>query len=132
MLNREIDVAASDLTFRISRAPIHLEMGWSFGHGRLVPSFGLRGIFDVVSRQVVSAGALLQRAPDETRALIFLSPRVRFDYSVYSVLGVYLGGGMDLALNRFSFVSRIDGKDRVLLEPTSVRPSIELGLTFWP
>ena len=46
--------------------------------------------------------------------------------------GAKLPGGIDVALNPFSFVSRVDGEDRTLLRLSEIRPAIEVGALLWP
>jgi hypothetical protein len=117
---------------RLTRSPIHIEGGFAFGHGRLVPGVGARGTVEIIDRHAFSTSGTLTGTPDSSRAVVLLSPRLRLDYAFSLALSAYLSGGVDFALNSFSFVSRVAGLNRVLLEPHEVRPSIELGLSFWP
>jgi hypothetical protein len=129
---REAEVNISPVVFRLTRTPLYVEAGYAFGHGRLVPSAGLRGIVDVVGRHGFSTDGTFADTPDSTRAVVLLSPRIRLDYEVSPVFGVFVAAGADFELNGFSFVSRTLTQDKVLLEPNVVRPSIEVGLAFWP
>jgi hypothetical protein len=129
---RSAEVDVTPLVLRITRNPFYIEGGYSFGHGRWVPSVGGRAIVEVLSRHTVSTSGTLAGTPDTTRDTVFLSPRVRVDYGISPGLAAYGAVGVDFGLNRFSFVNNAGGSDRVLLEPNIVRPSIELGLSFWP
>jgi hypothetical protein len=129
---RESTVQAPHVAFQITRTPIDLGVGLELARGRLVPSVGLRGIVDVVHRQGISAEPPAVATPDTTLPVVFLSPRLQVGYTVSEALGVYLGGGVDFAINAFSFISRVDGRDDVLLSLRGVRLSAEAGLTFWP
>ena len=129
---RAVDVASEPIVLRLTRSPIHIEGGYAFGHGRLVPSLGGRATVEILGRHAFSTSGSFTQTPDSTRAVVLLSPRIRVDYAFSSTLAAYLSGGVDFALNSFSFVSRVAGPDRVLLEPLEIRPSIELGLSFWP
>jgi hypothetical protein len=131
-LLRAVDIASDPIVLRLTRSPIHIEGGFGFGHGRLVPGVGGRGTVELIDRHAFSTSGALTGTPDSTRAVVLLSPRVRLDYAFSLTLSAYLSGGVDFALNSFSFVSRVAGLNRVLLEPHEVRPSIELGLSFWP
>ena len=129
---RDTELDATPLVLRITRNPLYLEAGYSFGHGRWVPSLGGRAIIESLSRHTVSTSGSLAGTPDNTRTDALLSPRLRLDFALTPGLAVYGAIGADFALNRFSFVSRVGGGDAVLLEPNIVRPSIELGLSLWP
>lgn len=129
---RSSSVQAPNVAFEVTRTPVDVEVGVAFGKRRLVPAVGLRGIVDIVHRQGISTAAPAVPTPDATRAVVFLSPRVRLGYTLSPSLDVFLGGGVDLAINNFSFVSRADGRDDVLLSPRGVRPAAELGLTLRP
>jgi hypothetical protein len=126
------EVVSVPIVLRITRSPIHIEGGYAFGHGRLVPAVGARGTVEIIGRHAVSTSGSYTGTPDSTRAVVLLSPRVRLDYAFSLAVAAYVSGGVDFALNGFSFVSQVAGQDRVLLEPPVVRPSIELGLSFWP
>jgi hypothetical protein len=129
---RAVDVASDPIVLRLTRSPVHIEGGYAFGHGRLVPSLGGRATVEILGRRAFSTSGTFIQTPDSTRAVVLLSPRIRVEYAFSSTLAAYLSGGVDFALNSFSFVSRVAGPDRVLLEPLEIRPSIELGLSFWP
>jgi hypothetical protein len=130
---RDAELDASPLVLRITRNPFYVEGGYTFGHGRWVPSIGGRAIVELLTRHTLSTSGTLASTPDATRASVLLSPRLRLDYVFSPSLALYGAAGADFGLNRFSFVSRAAGAgDRVLLEPDIVRPSIELGLSFWP
>jgi hypothetical protein len=85
-----------------------------------------------LGRHAVSTSNSFLAEPDRTRAVVLLAPRVRGDLLLTAALSTYLAAGADFSLNGFSFVSRGDGPDRVLLDPLLVRPALELGLTFRP
>jgi hypothetical protein len=128
----DVNVGASDIAFRVGRVPFDGALGYTVRTGRFGASFEARPILELASRHVLSVAAPLARTPDATRQVVLLSPRARFEYTFTRVFGVYLGGGVDFALNEFSFVTRVDGHDRALLEPRRVRPAAELGVSFWP
>lgn len=126
------DVAASPAVFRLTRVPLYVEGGYSFGKARFVPSLGVRAMVELLGRHAVSTSNSFLAAPDSTRAVVLLAPRARGDLLLTAALSAYLTAGADFALNKFSFVSRGDGPDQVLLKPLLVRPALELGLTFRP
>ena len=129
---RDSQLEASSIVLGITRNPIYVEGGYSFGHGPVVPSVGGRVIVELLGRHAVSTSGSFSGTPDSTRASVFLSPRARIDCAISPGLAVYGSVGADFGLNRFSFVSRANGMDRMLLEPNTVRPAVELGLSFWP
>ncbi len=120
------------LAFQVARHPVDIDIGYSFGRGRVTPSVELRGMIDVLRREDVAAEPPYDGVGNDTRALVFLSPRVRLGYTLSSVSEVYVMGGADVAINDFSYVSRGDGGDHVLLALREVRPAIEVGCFFWP
>jgi hypothetical protein len=129
---RELSVEATDVAFRITRTPIQAQFGAAFGHRRVVPAVELRGIVEVLDRVVVSADPALEPTPASTRVVLFLAPRFRLECKLTPGLRLYFAGGVDVAMNRFSFVSRIDGTERPLLEQRLLRPAGELGFSVWP
>jgi hypothetical protein len=129
---KEATVRGRELSFQVSRSPVDLGLGLALGRNRWRPALELRVVGDILARQVVSTGTTFQATPDATRVMIFVSPRARLDYAISAVLGAYLAGGLDAALNSFSFVSRVDGQDRPLLRPAAVRPAFEVGASFTP
>jgi hypothetical protein len=126
------EVSVPPGVFRLSRIPMYVEGGFSFGQGRLVPSLGFRAIVELLGRHAISTSNTFTGTPDSTRGVVLLSPRARGDFWLTPGLSAYAALGADFALNPFSFVSRIDGANRVLVEPLLPRPSAELGLTFRP
>lgn len=127
---KEATVKGSELSFQVSRTPLDLGLGFAFGRKRLTWALELRGVGDILSRQVISTGSSLQPTPDRTRVMIFVSPRSRVDVAISPAFGAYVAGGLDFALNSFSFVSRVDGVDHPLLRPAPVRPAFEVGASF--
>jgi hypothetical protein len=129
---RDSELEISPILLRITRNPFAAEVGYSFGHGPVVVSLGGRFIIELLGRHAVSTSGSFSGTPDSTRTTVYLSPRARIDIGLSPALAVYGALGADFGLNRFSFVSHVDGGDRVLLEPNVVRPAAELGLSFWP
>lgn len=129
---RDSQIEASPILLRITRNPFYGEVGYSFGHGPVIFSLGGRILIELLGRHAVSTSGSFSGTPDSTRATVYLSPRARIDFGLSPALALYGALGADFGLNRFSFVSRVDGGDRVLLEPNVVRPAVELGLSFWP
>jgi hypothetical protein len=127
---KQATVKSSQLSFQVSRTPLDLGLGFAFGRKRLTWALELRGVADILSRQVISTGSSLQSTPDRTRAMIFVSPRSRIDLAISSAFGVYVAGGLDFALRPFSFVSQVDGVNHPLLRPAPVRPAFEVGASF--
>jgi hypothetical protein len=123
-------VKSPSLSFQVSRMPVDVGVGFSFGRNRLALALELRAIGDVLSRQVIAVGTSLQPTADSTRVVLFVSPRGRADYAISSAFGVYWAGGLDVALNSFSFVSRVNGAEEPLLRPASVRPAFEVGASL--
>jgi hypothetical protein len=131
-LLKEMIVESPDLVFQVNRLPVELGLGVALGHGRLFPSLELAGIAEITGRHVVSAGPIYKATPDATRTAVFLSPRVRLGYTVSRMFEIYLRGGLDFAVNGFSFVTRVDGTTRELLKIHDFRPALEVGGSFWP
>jgi hypothetical protein len=129
---RDTQLDASPILLRITRNPFYAEAGYSFGHGPIVFSLGGRVLIELLGRHAVSTSGSFSGTPDSTRTTVYLSPRARIDFGLSPALALYGALGADFGLNRFSFVSRVDGGDRVLLEPNVVRPAVEVGLSFWP
>jgi hypothetical protein len=129
---RDTQLDVSPILLRITRNPFYGEAGYSFGHGPVVVSLGGRVLVELLGRHAVSTSGSFSGTPDSTRTTVYLSPRARIDIGLSPALALYGALGADFGLNRFSFVSRVDGGDRVLLEPNVVRPAVELGLSFWP
>jgi uncharacterized membrane protein (DUF4010 family) len=129
---RDSQLEESSIVLRITRNPFYFETGYSFGHGPVVFSLGGRVLFELLGRHAVATTGAFSGTPDSTRMTVFLSPRARIDVGLLPTLALYGSVGADFGLNRFSFVSRVDGGDRVILEPNAVRPAIEVGLSFWP
>jgi hypothetical protein len=127
-----VEVVSDPIVLKITRYPIHIEGGFAFGHGRLVPAIGGRATVEIRGRHALSTSGSFTGTPDRTRAVVLLSPRLRLDYAFSLALGAYVAAGVDFEVNGFSFVSRIAGQDRVVLEPYVARPTIEVGLSFWP
>lgn len=129
---RDSEIEASSIILRITRNPFYIEGGYSFGHGPVVLSLGGRVLLEFLGRHAVSTSGSLAGTPDSTHSTVFLSPRARIDVALSPTLAAYVSLGADFGLNQFSFVSRVDGGDRVLLEQNVVRPALEVGLSFWP
>jgi len=120
------------LAFLVRRYPIGIEAGYSYAREKWVFGFALRGIVELTTRHVLAALPPAAPTADSQRAVVFLSPRLRFDYRVGEAMSVFLAAGADFALNGFSFVNRVDGVDRPVFEPLRVRPAGEVGVAFWP
>jgi len=131
-LFKQAVIEAPGLVFQVARSPFDLGVGWAFGHGRLVPTLELRGLVELAQRHNVSVSPDFEPTPDSTRVALFLSPHFRIGYTVSAMLELFVGGGADLALNGFSYVTRVDGQDRELLKTHEIRPAVELGGIFWP
>lgn len=125
-------VRAGDATFQLGRLPLDATLGFAKRFGRFLPALEFRGLADLVSRDNLSTGAAYEATEGGTRLMAFFSPRLRLDFALTRTVSVGVAGGLDVALNRFSFVSRVDTADRILLEPATPRPSVEVGVTVWP
>lgn len=129
---QRVSAEQSGLDLSIGRTPLGLEAGYFLGRERWALTLSARATVEVVSRHVVSAAAPSEATSDDTRPVVFLSPRPRFDYRVTEALNIFATAGVDFALNGFSFVNRVDGQDRAVFEPLRVRPAVALGVAFWP
>jgi hypothetical protein len=127
---KQTTVRGSDLTFQVSRNPLDLGVGFALRRNRWAPALELRAIGEILTRENVATSSGLQATPNATRVLMFVSPRARLDWALSEAAGVYAAAGIDIAINSFSFVSRIDDQYRPLLRPAPVRPAFELGASF--
>jgi hypothetical protein len=123
---------ADGLVFLVRRYPIGVEAGYSYAREKWVLGLALRTVIELTSRHVVAHPSTSTPMPDTLTPVVFLSPRLRFDYRVTEAMSLYLAAGADFALNGFSFVNRVDNVDRTVLEPLLVRPAGEIGAAFWP
>lgn len=128
----DVSVSTPEVAFRVSRVPLRAAVGYRTSWRRFAASFELRGGVEITSRHDITTDTTLTGSRDSARAVLLLSPRLRVEYRLTSVLSVYLAAGGDIGLNQFSYVSRADGRDLVELDPLKVRPSGELGVAFWP
>jgi hypothetical protein len=131
-LLRDATVQAGDFTFLLRRTPLDLGIGFAKAFGRFVPAIEIRGLAELLSRDNVSTGSAYEATEGGTRLMAFFSPRLRLDVALTRTVSLGIAGGLDVALNEFSFVSREDTVERVLLEPANPRPAVEVGLTVWP
>jgi hypothetical protein len=120
---------AQGMVLLVRRYPIGIEAGYALSGEKWLFGLGLRTVVEITSRHVAAPPQL---RPDATRAVVFLSPRLRFDYRVSEAMSLFVAAGADFALNGFSFVNRVDDVDRPILEPFLVRPAGEIGAAFWP
>jgi hypothetical protein len=120
------------LAFLVRRYPIGVEAGYAYARQKWMLGIALRGIVELTNRHVLAALPPAAPTDDSQRAVVFLSPRLRFDYRVSEVTSLFLAAGADFALNGFSFVNRVDGVDHAVFEPLGVRPAGEVGVAFWP
>lgn len=136
------EVDSTSLVLLVRRYPIGLEGGYSLVRNRMLFGVSLRGAVELTSRHVVApapphsvtnaTGTVVSPKPDKTLPVVFLSPRLRFDYRVTEAMNLFVAVGPDFALNGVSFVNQVDGVDRPILEPLAVRPAGEVGAVFWP
>jgi hypothetical protein len=128
----DVDVSDPGLAFRVSRTPFDAGGGYSYRFRKFAMGIEGRTIVELTSRHGVSATPPLAPSPDLMRAVVLLSPRFRLEYTPTDEVSIFLGFGVDFALNGFSFASRADGRLSTDLDPRRVRPSAELGIAFWP
>lgn len=126
---READVTSPEITLRLRRTPFDAVGGYALSLGRFRPAVELRTMVDWVSRRNVAAQPGFGGTNESTRSVVYLSPRLRLDVSVFRGLAVHGALGADFGLNSFSYVIRGDTRDVTVLEPRRVRPSAELGIT---
>lgn len=131
-LLRDAKVLSEDLTFLLHRLPVDLGIGFARPYGRFVPAIEVRGLAEFLSRDNLSTGSALVATEGGTRLMAFVSPRLRLDFAVTRTVSVGIAGGLDVALNEFSFVSREDTTETVILDPADLRPALEIGITVWP
>jgi hypothetical protein len=120
------------LTFLLRRSPLDVGIGFAKPFGRFVPAVEIRGLAELLSRDNLSTGSAYEATEGGTRLMAFFSPRLRLDVALTRTVSLGIAGGVDVALNEFSFVSREDTVESVLLAPSSPRPSVEIGITVWP
>lgn len=126
-LLRASNVRRPDVTFQVSRVPLDVSAGWLMDRRGFRLGFELRAVMELLTRDVVSTATSLQARPSSTRPLFLLSPRVRLEQDLGRSWGLFIDGGVGVALNSFSFVYRADTADAALLRPTRVRPVLEVG-----
>jgi hypothetical protein len=129
---QQLDSENDGLSLLVRRYPVGVEASYSYRRPNWFLTLGFRGIAEITSRHVVAVAPPAKATSDTTRSVVFLSPRLRFDYRVTEASTVFLAAGVDFALNGFSFVNRVDGVDRAVFEPLRYRPSAEVGVAFWP
>jgi hypothetical protein len=126
------EASVDGLAFLVRRYPIGVEAGYAYARQKWMLGLALRGVVELTNRHVLAALPPAAPTEDSQRAVVFLSPRLRFDYRVSEAMSLFLAAGADFALNGFSFVNRVDGVDRPVFEPLRVRPAGEVGVAFWP
>jgi opacity protein-like surface antigen len=126
------EASVEGLAFLVRRYPIGVEAGYAYARRNWVLGLALRSVLELTTRHVLAALPPAAPTEDSQRAVVFLSPRLRFDYRVSEATSLFLAAGADFALNGFSFVNRVDGVDRPVFEPLRVRPAGEVGVAFWP
>jgi hypothetical protein len=123
---------AAGVAILVRRYPIRAEAGYTYQRERWSLGGGLGLVAEPTTRHVLASAPVIQPTPDAERVVVFLSPRLRFDYRVTEAMSLFIAAGADFALNGFSFVNRIDGVDQAIFEPLRVRPAGEAGVAFWP
>ena len=126
------EASVDGLAFLVRRYPLGVEAGYTYARRTWALGLALRGVVELMTRHVLAALPPAAPTEDSQRAVVFLSPRLRFDYRVSEATSLFLAAGADFALNGFSFVNRVDGVDRPVFEPLRVRPAGEVGVAFWP
>jgi hypothetical protein len=126
------EATVDGLAFLVRRYPIGTEVGYAYAREKWMLGLALRGVVEFTMRHVLAALPPAAPTADSHRAVVFLSPRLRFDYRVTEAMSLFLAAGADFALNGFSFVNRVDGVDRPVFDPLRVRPAGEVGVAFWP
>jgi len=129
---REIDIEDPSLAFQVSRTPFDAMLGIALSRRGFRVGGEVRSIVEMLTRRNVSSSESFATSPGSTRALIYVGPRLRLEQDLTRSFALYAAGGIDVALNPFSFVSRVDGQDRVLLQLSEIRPAIEVGALLWP
>jgi len=129
---QDAQVESGDFGFLLRRIPVDLGIGFGRRFGRFVPAIEIRGLAEFLSRDNLSTGSAYEATEGGTRLMAFFSPRLRLDVALSRTISLGVAGGIDVALNEFSFVSREDTVETVVLDPAGVRPAIEVGITVWP
>lgn len=129
---QELDTEKQGLTFLVNRYPFSAEASYAYRRETWFASLVFRTTAELTSRHAVAVAPPARATSDATRAVVFLSPRLRFDYRLTEALSLFMAAGVDFALNGFSFVNRVDGVDQAVFEPLRIRPGGEVGVAFLP
>jgi hypothetical protein len=105
-------------------------VAYYFGDGNWLPIVELRGIAELVTREVVSVEDPFESTPPSGRVVPFVGPRAGLECRVLPSLAIRGAGGLDVPLAGFSFASQQDGAVRTLLTARGLRPALEVGMAF--
>jgi hypothetical protein len=131
----KVDSSKAPVAFSVQRTPIAAQFGYRYLTGRIALDGELGFVVERWFRpeaQVRPPVGQSAVAYDNTTHWVYeLAPRVRCELRIARVMGLYGGGGLDILLNKFNYVSSGDVQ-RVLLQPNPFRPVAELGISFYP
>jgi hypothetical protein len=127
--------STSPATFSVQRTPIAAQVGYRYLTGRIALDGELGFVIERWFRPAAEARQLMGQTTDPTDATTHwvyeLAPRLRCELRIASIMGLYGGGGLDILLNKFKYVS--EGQPNpILLQPNPFRPVAELGISFYP
>jgi hypothetical protein len=132
-LTPAIDISSPSIAFSLRRLPMAARFGYRFVQDRISLDAEVGFLLEWLHRSPAE-----KRVPNVTTGkdptdglLAALAPRVRAELRVLPAVGLYAGGGLDILLNDFAYVS--DEPERLLLlQPNRFRPVAELGISFYP
>lgn len=127
-----VDFEGEFVGFQIRRTPVELVTGWQWAKSAISLDAEFAATVDLVNRTLVRRLATVQGSASRSRTVLWFGPRVRASYTLGSGFGFYVDVGVDMAVNNFSFVAQLDGEQRELLTPYSVRGVVDAGVLFWP
>jgi hypothetical protein len=124
------------VAFQVQRIPFSLSAGWRTEFGPLALDGELGLILELLHRtdsptQTNTPTLKISPLPAHTRALVAIAPRLRIELRPAPSLGLFAGGGIDVLVNKFDYMTR-ETPPALLLHPFPVRPVAEAGIAFYP
>jgi hypothetical protein len=125
------------LAITVQRYPIAAVLGYRYRAGL----FSLDGELGVsadllrrsaATRQADDGSFHVTAEPAESSVLLAVAPRIRGEVQPWPAWGFFAVLGMDILLNPFSYISKMDTRRTSLLRPRPIRPVAEIGVAFYP
>jgi hypothetical protein len=131
-----IDVVSDTVRFSVRRLPFTVRAGYRLRRGKLSLDAEAALVIDWLhrppaERRFPTEG--LDVSPNGSRDafLLALGPHLRGELRVAPAVGLYAGGGLDILLSDFAYISSgVDAAE--LFSPEQIRPVAELGISFYP